>query len=336
MDLDNTQLHPNWRALATVDFPRKRFVRGIELQSKQETKYVTHNNLQEEQNGEAAKNFYQNLTKNSISRSRLPCQTATPKQRYLQKFDCNKFFRLATMNKCNELALIDYQGDDINMRDTFGWTALMMAACEGALDAVKTLIHLGADKNLKESTGRTALDFAMTKGFNHIANILRTTCSTPSAEQKLICENVSNETFYCTTCEQTLTNTNKLQHETSTVHQFNCKPSFENKLQKFNISTKNRGLQLMVKQGWDKESGLGPTQTGRLYPVKTVIRKKRTGLGTKQEPARVTHFGAYDKQAIKHNESSVLPNKKKRSRSDIRSEKQREWKRERRLRKELS
>ncbi|XP_011186247.2 G patch domain and ankyrin repeat-containing protein 1 homolog [Zeugodacus cucurbitae] len=344
MDSDDAQLHPNWLALATVTFPRKRFVRGLELQNNEESKIEEISAQLGERDGEDVRKFYEELTKHS--KSNVPAtppsvtnRSINPKDVSLLSFERNKFFRLATTNNVTELARIKYQAGDIDVCDSFGWTALMMAACEGAIDVVQMLIQLGADKLIKEKTGRTARDFAIEKGYKHIASLLEANAEDYEEPEKEEVSTlaVSVEPFYCTTCEHTFTDTTRLQHETSTVHQFSTKTSLaQNKLTKFNISNKNRGLQLMVKQGWDKESGLGPTQDGRLYPVKTVIRKKRTGLGTKQEPARVTHFGAYDKQAVMHNRSSVLPKSKKRSRCDIRSEKLRDCKRERRLRKELS
>ncbi|XP_018792661.1 PREDICTED: G patch domain and ankyrin repeat-containing protein 1 homolog [Bactrocera latifrons] len=345
MDLDDAQLHPNWLALATVTFPRKRFVRGLELQSNEENKVEEIKaQLCGEGRGEDVRIFYEELTKHS--KTSVPTTAPTMvsgsfnsmKPTFL-KFDSNKFFRLATTNNVTELARINYQACDVDVCDAFGWTALMMAACEGAIDAVRFLLQLGANKNVKEKTGRTARDYAIEKGYDHIATILQKNVEDieEHASQKVSSATVSIEPFYCTSCEHTFTNTTRLRHETSTVHQFSTKAiGAQNKLNKFNISNKNRGLQLMVKQGWDKESGLGPTQAGRLYPVKTVIRKKRTGLGTKQEPARVTHFDAFDKQAVMHNRSSNLPKSRKRSRCDIRSEKLRDWKRERRLRKALS
>lgn len=344
MNSDDAQLHPNWLALATVIFPRKRFVRGLGLQSSDESNVEENNAQLGESNGEDVRKFYEELTKHS----KISVPTTPPivsktsinsKKSSLLNFERNKFFGLATANNVTELARINYKAGDVDVCDDFGWTALMMAACEGAIDAVRILLQLGADKNIKEKTGRTARDFAIEKGYDHIATILQTNVedSKGPASQEASYSTASVEPFYCATCEHTFTDTTRLQHATSTLHQFRTKATgTQNKLNKFNISNKNRGLQLMVKQGWDKESGLGPTQAGRLYPVKTVIRKKRTGLGTKQEPARVTHFGAFDKEAVMHNRSSVLPKSNKHSRCDIRSEKLRDWKRERRLRKELS
>jgi len=41
-------------------------------------------------------------------------------------------------------------GVDVNTRHTLGWTPLMVAAVNGNVNAVKVLLELGADPNLKE------------------------------------------------------------------------------------------------------------------------------------------------------------------------------------------
>ncbi|XP_017475832.1 PREDICTED: G patch domain and ankyrin repeat-containing protein 1 homolog [Rhagoletis zephyria] len=344
MESGDAQLHPNWWALARVNFPLKRFVRGLELQSNEANQDQHQSSLPCEMDGVEVQKFYEELTDKFTSNqsviTTLPvdCQSISKKGQSL-KFNRVKFFRYATSNNIEELARFDYQPNDVNACDTFGWTALMMAACEGAKNAVRMLLQLGADKNIKEKCGRTALDIAKQKGHEDIAVLLKRGLEfeISRVDEKRSPSDHPTQAFYCSICAQTFSDTTRLQHQTSTLHQFNTKSTkSKHKLDKFNISSKNRGLQMMVKQGWDKESGLGPTKDGRLYPIKTVIRKKRTGLGTDQEPARITHFGANDLEAVKHNNSSVLPTKKKRSRNDIRSEKLREWKRERRLRKELS
>jgi len=53
--------------------------------------------------------------------------------------------------------------------------------------------------------------------------------------------------------------------------------------------------------GWDETSGLGPTGKGQKYPVKTVLKRDRCGLGctASSSKARVTHFAANDNDAVK-------------------------------------
>ena len=47
-------------------------------------------------------------------------------------------------------------------------------------------------------------------------------------------------------------------------------------------------------------SGLGPEGIGRKFPVKTVLKRDRSGFGIgTNKKARVTHFGPGDESAIK-------------------------------------
>ncbi|XP_005182192.1 G patch domain and ankyrin repeat-containing protein 1 homolog [Musca domestica] len=346
MDHTGEQLHPNWRALATLHIPLKRFVK----EGTRGTQHGTHTGTKEKYeihgvDGSEVKAFYEELlceetrqrkehVCNTISESKISEREEVKPLVRRTPFEVGKYHRFAMENNVEELQNLDYRNQNINVCDNYGWSALMMAACEGHEQAVRFLISLGVDKNLKDKSGQTAMDMARRKGHFHIEKILEN----PPEEIVTSSEDEIDdiEPFYCEICKRTFAETTKREHETSTVHQFNVKaPTTSNKLQKFNIPPRNKGLQLMVKQGWDKESGLGPTQTGRLYPVKTVIRKQRTGLGIEQDPAKVSHFQAYDLRAIKRHNSDYYK-KKPRNRNDIKREKIREWKRDRRLRNELN
>ena len=54
-----------------------------------------------------------------------------------------------------------HQGRDPNVADYDGRTALMLAASEGWVDAVRWLLAAGADPALKDRHGHTALDDAV-------------------------------------------------------------------------------------------------------------------------------------------------------------------------------
>ncbi len=53
---------------------------------------------------------------------------------------------------------------DVNARNEFGWTALMMAAGSGTAESVKALLDAGADVNARDKDGRTALMRAASGG----------------------------------------------------------------------------------------------------------------------------------------------------------------------------
>jgi hypothetical protein len=98
----------------------------------------------------------------------------------------------------------------------------------------------------------------------------------------------------------------------------------------YGIPASNRGYQILVKGGWDREKGLGADGSGHKFPLKTVMKRDRAGLGgSTKEKARVTHFtplASQLKRKIRNNTSS------RRKREAALS---REQRRERMLRREL-
>jgi hypothetical protein len=58
----------------------------------------------------------------------------------------------------------------------------------------------------------------------------------------------------------------------------------------YGIPESNAGFQMLARLGWDREEGLGPEgRKGGKFPVKTVLKKDRKGLGFEKTTARVTH-----------------------------------------------
>lgn len=332
-------MHPNWRALATVHIPLKRFIPegAIPSPSFSNTKLEKLSNLPQVKGSDIRK-FYSQIVEEPATTILTKEEPSLSKKTDISlkkkcAFNKDKFFRYSIENKVDDLQQLQYNRQNIDCTDSYGWTALMMASCEGAIDSVSFLLNLGVNRNQKDKSGNTAYMLAQKKRHWKIMKLLSQKQLTDGKKDKTAVPNQSIiEPFFCELCQQTFKETTKHEHQTSTVHQFHTTSKIHSKLTRFNISSKNRGLQLMVKQGWDEESGLGPTKTGRLYPVKTVIRKQRTGIGIYQDPAKVTHFKPFDLKATK----SDYTYKKPRNRNDILREKKREWKKERRLRQELS
>lgn len=67
------------------------------------------------------------------------------------------------------------------------------------------------------------------------------------------------------------------RHETSLAHQVCLEHSFPPS----HLDPRNRGLQYLCSYGWDPNSrlGLGPSGEGRLFPVKTTVKKDTLGVG---------------------------------------------------------
>lgn len=118
--------------------------------------------------------------------------------------------------------------------------------------------------------------------------------------------NIKREKIWCGSCkchfyasaDETKTHES---HLSSTLHLFSENMDSDAvSTSNFYINSRNKGYQLMRRAGWDGEVGLGPSGHGKKYPVKTVLKRDRVGLGADitKPKARVTHFGANDKKAI--------------------------------------
>ena len=67
--------------------------------------------------------------------------------------------------------LID-AGADLNVRNSEGDTALILASCAGKPECVKLLIDAGADLNARTKKGKTALHFASRLGYTECVQLL--------------------------------------------------------------------------------------------------------------------------------------------------------------------
>ena len=62
---------------------------------------------------------------------------------------------------------------DVNVKDEFDRTALMLAAFGGHTEVVKVLLEAGADVNAKGKFGATALSFATERNHTEIIRLLK-------------------------------------------------------------------------------------------------------------------------------------------------------------------
>ena len=70
--------------------------------------------------------------------------------------------------------LLTSSGADVNIRDSYGNTALHWASMYGHLEIVQLLLCQGADMSIRANSGRTALDIASSYGrLQEVANCLR-------------------------------------------------------------------------------------------------------------------------------------------------------------------
>uniref|UniRef100_UPI00398F4768 G patch domain and ankyrin repeat-containing protein 1 n=1 Tax=Pristiophorus japonicus TaxID=55135 RepID=UPI00398F4768 len=192
---------------------------------------------------------------------------------------------------------------DINFRDSYYWTALMCAACSGQAEVVRYLLNRGAAWiGVCDSTGRDALDLARHAGHAEIVSALEV-FHTRREEQEEQRERPLQKKF-CPVCEVEYQEDSVEQHERSTLHLFNKNdtpaPTY------YFIPESNVGFKMMLKDGWNKETGLGPEGKGQKFPVKTVLKRDQKGLGFQRDlKPKVTHFNANDSEAVKRPKTSI-------------------------------
>lgn len=61
---------------------------------------------------------------------------------------------------------------EINYSNSLGMTPCIMASQQGDTHSVESLIHLGADVNIKVPSGENALVFAVKKNYNEVSILL--------------------------------------------------------------------------------------------------------------------------------------------------------------------
>ncbi|XP_028418624.1 G patch domain and ankyrin repeat-containing protein 1-like [Dendronephthya gigantea] len=207
----------------------------------------------------------------------------------------NSFLRMAQEGDLSGLQeIIRDKKVDINAKDQFGWTALMCSARSGHRTCIKLLLKEGADVKLQNSKGETARDIAKHSGVRRLFDRLRKSRRKQKSDNA---ELTTSTEHTCDICATTFFGS-KNEHNTSTAHLFNCQYKSERTL--YHIPETNIGFKLMKQKGWDKEQGLGPEGAGRKFPVKTILKQDRQGLGSKnKEKAKITHFSARDTSAVK-------------------------------------
>jgi G-patch domain/Ankyrin repeats (3 copies) len=310
-------MHPNWRALASLHIPHKIFVSASQSATEILTESSTSTTIKCDLD---SRKEYESILESSPSQNNqgiLKARTRSDSKRKTAistqsiPFDKNVLFKAAIRNDADMITKM-FSGNnqinpDINTVDNFGWTALMMASCEGAFYSVSALIEFGADQSLTDKKGHCALSLAQSKNHTSIVHELLKSrqmgkhATRKEEPAKRNNEQIKYKPFFCKLCKLHFKETSKRNHNASTIHQFNDYHKSKFKCPtRYGLPDSHRGFQMLVKQGWDREKGLGPHKSGQQFPIKTVLRKRNTGLGIKQDPPKVTHFGMYDVNAIKY------------------------------------
>nr|XP_050048912.1 G patch domain and ankyrin repeat-containing protein 1 homolog isoform X1 [Dermacentor andersoni] len=194
-------------------------------------------------------------------------------------------------------------GIDVNVTDIFGWTALMCACFEGAVASVQYLLKNGASKYLTNAQGKTAIELAAQRGHVEVVEMLCKPEKLAKAKIILSTERQADTSRrhpeqLCRVCGSYFTSSEMNTHETSIVHQFNLRRDSAPGVTHYGISEDNAGFQMLLGMGWNREKGFGLREQGRKFPVKTVFKRDRSGLGVEASTPRVTHFAPHDRAAV--------------------------------------
>ena len=222
--------------------------------------------------GSEAREFYENLLKESFDTSSHNEKQHNSENTYskVRKLNKNKprinsekksvshdtrqknlFLKMAQDGDSDGLQRIIRDNKvDINVRDQFGWTALMCAAKSGHKSCIMLLIKEGADVNLKNSQGQTAKDISQQSGLQDLFMFHRR--STRKRKSKIHSELTSDVEQTCQVCKIKFVGPRQ-EHDTSTAHLFNCQYKSERTL--YHIPEDNIGFKIMKQRGWDQEKG---------------------------------------------------------------------------------
>ena len=160
------KLHPNWRALATVPFDRKIFVKGKSDVFEAETNLFKAKKIKAtQQEGREARAFYESvLNEPSTSKDRVPKDCPTKRKNSSKNYQhivktVNPIekphfqVRKSDLFKAVEEDNIEFvkkaleiQPSWKNLRDSYGWSLLMISCKAGSVQVTQQLIDLNADK----------------------------------------------------------------------------------------------------------------------------------------------------------------------------------------------
>lgn len=269
--------------------------------------------------GECAKRFYEDVVSQpSTSSVDTPVTAACvspvsrndrrrPSQIGARVVKVSEYFTAAQRNDLSELKRCLLAGVDVDVTDVFGWTALMCASCDGAEDSVRYLLKKGANKHLTNAQGKTAVELAARRGHVNVVELLCKPEKLDRAEKAADVERAGHEAplpgleeELCSVCNWSFSSAELKAHETSIVHQFNLQLGRSPSSTHYGIPENNTGFQMLLGMGWNRERGFGPQEQGRKFPVKTTLKRDRSGLGVESSAPRVTHFGPYDRTAVEN------------------------------------
>ncbi|CAF4878693.1 unnamed protein product [Pieris macdunnoughi] len=188
----------------------------------------------------------------------------------------------SVQNNCINVvkSTLDTFPDKIYLKDEFGWSLLMIACQANSVDIVKELIKRGIDTTVRDKAGNSAQSLVIQNKNIVLANILLMQATEDIKPIKTQVK-LKKQDYQCPICSN-LFFSDREQHLSSTLHNINVSKGKKIPTN-YVIPESNKGFQIMLKEGWDKETGLGPDGAGAKYPIKATMKKDRTGLGLKKK-----------------------------------------------------
>ncbi len=310
-----------WKELDKARFRTKVFVKASDEAHAEQKKAKSDH--ERRINGDEAKSFYDDVltsekeTKDEGSESaasdsaleNLKKTVASSHQRSVRKrrrtLTEKDMFLAAQANDADKLQECLEEVSDIDSCDQYGWSALMMAASAGSLDAVQLLLEAGADVSVVDKSGNTCLRLAKIKGHRDVADLIinhNAQLLTRRAENVEAEDGSAAKSFFCEECKMTFVESTYLEHLSSTVHQISSGAASFKHPTYYGLPESNRGFQMMLSKGWDREGGLGPDgKKGKKFPVKTVLKRDRQGIGAEgANIPRVSHFKPNDPASVQN------------------------------------
>ncbi|XP_023246882.1 G patch domain and ankyrin repeat-containing protein 1 homolog [Copidosoma floridanum] len=284
-------------ALSLSEIPIKTFIKETNAEpSLEEKKHKCSLSFE----GDQAKRFYEEVIVLESQQESLPRnnnaenkKVKNVKQRSpnrVDKIGVHQLFKAVELGD-KEFVFKYFNRENVNITDQFGWTPLMSAAYSGLAGIVSFLLDLGASVKARDKSGYTAIDLAGKKNNTEIISLIKqksrkykrnvTKDSLVHNGDKESKKEIKNTKFYCDVCKMECTDSSLLNHESSIVHLFNTNPKIRDTY--YGIPKCNRGYQMLLNRGWDEEGGLGPSGEGQQYPVKTVLKRDRKGLGQSEK-----------------------------------------------------
>ncbi|XP_068607333.1 G patch domain and ankyrin repeat-containing protein 1 [Brachionichthys hirsutus] len=207
-----------------------------------------------------------------------------------------RLLRCAHMGDTSGLRDLLSKGVDINFQDMYLWTAVMCACWMGQRAAVRLLLQRGAAwVGVVDMRGRDARDLALEGGHADVLEELES--DGRITQREAASPNSAAQPRGCDTCRTTYTSS-RPSHLSSTLHQFSLQQPLPTPY--YCLPPSSKSYKMMVRCGWKPGTGLGPDGEGSKQPVPTVLKRDQKGLGYGHiKRARVTHFKARDREAVK-------------------------------------